>query len=119
MFKKGGFMRILLVSCFLVFLISCQHAVSNIPGIVALPKWISPSEQQCVLDSDCVLTKADCCGCNQGGKQLGVNKEHINQIRAKSASACAETLCVQVISKDASCKAREAKCEAGVCVPAL
>lgn len=74
------------------------------------------NDQSCRSDSDCMLTPADCCGCNQGGKQRAINKKSAVANAKKRKEACAHTLCIQMISKDPSCKATHADCVKNICV---
>ncbi len=109
-----------LFACF-IGLLGCQHAsevvakevISTVPAV--LPQWITEKDQQCESDLDCVLVSADCCGCHQGGRQTAISKKALNKVAKARAYGCSETLCMQMLSKDASCRAKKAKCIAGVC----
>jgi len=39
-------------------------------------KWPTECFQRCSQPSDCVRAKANCCGCNSGGRQLPINKQY-------------------------------------------
>lgn len=109
---------LLLSASLLLNVISCQHGQSAPTISVASPKWITVDDQTCSTDTDCVLVSADCCGCTQGGKQTAVNLSSSKKVAAERAVYCSDTFCVQVISKHPSCQA-EAKCQNGLCVPAI
>ena len=117
--KSDGLLLALLLS--FIGLLGCQHAsevvakevISTVPAV--LPQWITEKDQQCESDLDCVLVPADCCGCHQGGRQTAISKKALNKVAKARAYGCSETLCMQMLSKDASCQVRESKCIAGVC----
>jgi len=99
----------------LVFIVSCVQT-AKLPA-VPLVKNAAPA---CSLDSDCVLVKSDCCGCNQGGKQMAIHKAIAQNFLDKLTQECGDAVCVQMISKDRSCRER-ASCDRGACAlqPAL
>ena len=71
---------------------------------------------KCKSNSDCVVVKADCCGCSQGGSARAVSKAQLAKAVRMLAKWCgATTMCVQAISTDPSCT-RKASCVAGRCV---
>lgn len=74
---------------------------------------ISPTLRTCNLDSDCVRIRADCCGCNNGGKADTLNKRYLEQYEDSVNVAC-DIACPRVISDDASCSA-EIKCILNKC----
>lgn len=66
---------------------------------------------ECKHDGDCLLVKAGCCGCNEGGKQIALNQEMAKKQTETINSTCGDTMCPQMISKDPSCQ-QSAKCNA-------
>ncbi len=68
----------------------------------------------CKSKDDCVLIKADCCGCTRGGKQRAVNKNAAKGMFDSMAQACKDTMCMQMISTDPSC-AQSLACVDGEC----
>jgi hypothetical protein len=62
----------------------------------------------CTTSEDCELVQA-CCGCNAGGKQIAIRKDAVAGFEAARPQRCADNMCAQVISTDASCNA-EAVC---------
>lgn len=70
---------------------------------------------QCLNDKDCAAIKADCCGCMKGGKQRAVPREDAKKILDSFKDSCSQIACVQMISKDESCK-KMPVCLDGECV---
>lgn len=77
------------------------------------------SERRCTADDQCVLVTEDCCGCNGGGRQIGVNKAKLEALGARRVSLCAGIACPAQMSDDASCDAHSARCVSGMCAPAV
>ncbi len=71
--------------------------------------------QACMSDQDCAVIKDGCCGCTQGGKQQVVSAAQAKVMLEALNKQCGETMCIQVISSDASCLKRAA-CLDGSCV---
>jgi hypothetical protein len=63
----------------------------------------------CAYDRDCVKVSAGCCGCNESGKAIAINKNFADQWNANLTKECGQTACIQSISNDPSCSA-EPKC---------
>jgi len=67
----------------------------------------------CTADSECVPVRADCCGCNAGGKAAAINKKFIFEWNKQPS--CAGIMCPAVMSNDPSCsgvpKCVNNKCE--------
>lgn len=63
----------------------------------------------CKEDNDCTQIKADCCGCNQGGAQVAVNKSEAKSLLSDLKNKCQDTMCAQVISDHESCS-QEPRC---------
>lgn len=71
---------------------------------------------ECAADADCVAIKADCCGCNQGGRAQAVpKKRQADALRALEKECGAMTMCVQMISTHPSCRSHAA-CRQHRCV---
>lgn len=69
----------------------------------------------CQSDKDCMTVNADCCGCTKGGKQRSVNTTSAKAMLGSMKQACAQTMCMQMISNDESCK-KSATCVDGECL---
>jgi hypothetical protein len=69
----------------------------------------------CSTNEDCLTIKAECCGCKQGGKQKAINKSASQAMLASMEQACTGTICMQMISTDATCS-KVAACVEGECV---
>ena len=70
----------------------------------------------CQADEDCVLVKANCCGCNSGGKSVAIHKskqESYERDLKKYCSANESMLCPTVYNCDILYKAR---CEDSKCI---
>jgi hypothetical protein len=74
----------------------------------------SVAESTCNVDEDCLLIRADCCGCLHGGKQIAISKSAAKTYDDTLDKKCAGTVCAQMISTDASCQ-KVAKCTKGLC----
>ncbi len=70
---------------------------------------------ECDTDTDCALINADCCGCTSGGKQKAVHNSVAKGMLASMKQACADTMCIKMISQDESCK-KSAACVEGRCI---
>jgi hypothetical protein len=73
-----------------------------------------PARTACTTDADCVLVKADCCGCTAGGKASAIPRAEQARYEAALAGRCGDTMCVQVMSNDPSCSAKP-RCASGSC----
>jgi len=63
----------------------------------------------CAYDRDCAKASSGCCGCNEGGKAMAINKNFADQWNANLTKDCKDIACITVISDDPSCSA-EPKC---------
>lgn len=101
---------------------SFSVVVNDPSRIEVSPVGIGPSVQiadldSCTSDSDCISVKADCCGCNQGGKAKAINKG--KYVIYETSLQCNDDInnkifCAQVISGDPSCSAVP-KCVSNKC----
>lgn len=57
---------------------------------------LSSAWQVCETDSDCVETQPDCCGCSNGGTQVGINKKYLAAWQSEIAKACQDIGCPAV-----------------------
>lgn len=68
----------------------------------------------CDIDADCVPVRADCCGCNAGGKATAINKKYILEWNS-GCNQAEPVMCPAVMSSDLSCfgvpKCANNKCE--------
>jgi hypothetical protein len=69
---------------------------------------------ECARDSDCVVAKADCCGCAEGGKAVAIPRAAAQAHEARQRAGCRDVMCVQSISRDPSCS-QVAACRRGAC----
>ena len=68
----------------------------------------------CKKDADCVLEKADCCGCNSGGKAAAIGRARSSAYRKEMESKCEGTMCPAIMSNDPTC-AMKVACVEGRC----
>jgi hypothetical protein len=68
----------------------------------------------CAKDSDCVAVPDGCCACSQGGKQRSIPAREKDAHERARGKRCADVLCTQMISNDASC-AQAPICAASRC----
>jgi hypothetical protein len=71
-------------------------------------------ERACSADSDCVRARAQCCGCEAGGRGTAVNRRSLAAWHARLDGSCGETMCPQVMSQHPSCTSPVA-CRSGQC----
>ena len=67
--------------------------------------------RNCEQDSDCVETQADCCNCNSGGKQIGINKKYLESWENTLAKKCQGIGCIALFN----CKEGKVICESNKC----
>ncbi len=99
-------MRIV-VSVAIALVLSASHPVN------AAGKGKRPAV--CKVDSDCTLVPADCCGCEDGGKQKAIPVRDEARYQKARRARCAETMCSAVVSQDSSCAITAAVCKEGQC----
>lgn len=68
----------------------------------------------CKEDSQCTTVKADCCGCQKGGKQMAIAETSVENWSEKLSEECSDSVCAQMLSKDPSCT-KTSKCNHGKC----
>jgi hypothetical protein len=85
-------------------------------GTVSDLTAVTLDERRCTSNADCALITEDCCGCDSGGKQVGVRKDAIAELGARRTPICSQVACSQQLSDDNSCDARRARCMEGQCV---
>ncbi|NOQ68389.1 hypothetical protein GQ568_03030, partial [Patescibacteria group bacterium] len=77
--------------------------------------WCEPIRKStwknCEQDSDCVETRADCCNCNNGGEQIGVNKKYLKVWENAMKNKCQDVDCIALFS----CRKGEVVCEDNQC----
>ncbi len=100
----------LLIPFFLFFLfaLSCKEERTIVVRFDSVPD-LSNAAKECNTASDCIAVPVECCDCAHGGKLKAAPKSKA------AASACADVLCVQMMSSDKTCKLKAA-CENGHCV---
>ena len=78
-------------------------------------QWCVPAEEiklrNCEQDSDCVETQADCCSCNSGGEQIGINKKYLKEWENTLAEKCQDIGCITLFN----CKEGKVICENNKC----
>ncbi len=78
-------------------------------------QWCVPMEEinwrSCNQDSDCAETQAGCCGCNNGGEQIGINKKYLKNWEDALKSKCQDIGCITLFS----CKEGKVVCENNKC----
>ena len=47
-----------------------------------------PEAQVCQVDADCVEAPAGCCGCNNGGESVAINRKYLSQWMLSLALSC-------------------------------
>lgn len=111
-------MRVFSFSLILFFGMACSGTKTVSPPVTKSVKSQATNTRtaDCKTDADCVLIDETCCGCNQGGKKIAVNKTHADNLKITRKDSCLQTVCMQMISNDPSCKQHHAKCVDNNCV---
>ena len=79
-------------------------------------QWCEPMEEinwgNCNQDSDCVETQADCCNCNNGGEQIGINKKYLENWEDDLKNKCQGIGCITLFNcKEGGVVCEDNKCE--------
>lgn len=93
--------------------VGCESAQNSVKEPIANAKLDAGSE--CRDNAGCALIKADCCGCQQGGKQRAVALAQAKEEEALSTKDCEGRVCMQMISTHESCQ-QSSVCENGRCI---
>ena len=87
----------------------------NMMKCIASYQWCEPMEEanwrNCNENSDCVETQADCCGCGNGGEQIGINKKYLKDWEDVLKDKCQDIGCITLFN----CKEGEVVCEDNKC----
>lgn len=78
--------------------------------------FVVDGERACKKDDDCTVAPFHCCGCERGGKLVGVARTQVPMIAQRRAALCRDYACPQMVSTDPTCSATKAKCAGGLCV---
>lgn len=95
--------------------LSCPGGfVADAAGCLACACAPTNAPAQCQLDTDCVQTRADCCGCARGGADTAVAVAELDSFEAGLGCPDDATTvaCPEVVTCDAALTAR---CVGGVC----
>lgn len=65
----------------------------------------------CELDEDCIIVQADCCDCENGGVQIGLNKDFADAWKTEIENKCADVTCPTI----SQCSPGRAFCDNLVC----
>ena len=68
--------------------------------------------QSCAVDSDCVVAQNGCCDCANGGQDVAVNKDELDDFQ--SSFNCAAVLCT-ALGAIPPCGSGTTKCDLGKC----
>ena len=68
----------------------------------------------CAADDDCVAVELACCDACNGGEQVGVNKAHVDEVKAAAFEKSGD--CLDVACTEMACPPPVPACEAGTCV---
>ena len=75
----------------------------------------APAKDRCKTAADCVVAKADCCGCAGGGKAIAIARSRAGAWVRELGQKCGPTtVCIAVMSTDPSCSS-VAACVGGTC----
>lgn len=65
----------------------------------------------CELDEDCIIAQADCCDCENGGTQIGLNKDFEETWKMEIENKCADATCSAI----SQCSPGRAFCDNLIC----
>ncbi|HLC47366.1 MAG TPA: hypothetical protein VJI75_06595 [Candidatus Nanoarchaeia archaeon] len=108
---------ILLLISTLIFVSGCAKIIpqQNVTENTNMFENISNEElYSCEIDSDCVIVKSACCGCNAMGKSTSINKRYLEDWNSNQRVICADSDCAMAISQHISCFS-EPKCLNNTC----
>ena len=74
----------------------------NKPSSVNMATMIKCNSKAADINQ-CVKVKADCCGCQEGGKNIPINRNYKSYWESKLRKKCKDVMCPMVISNDPSC----------------
>lgn len=103
---------------FFIFLIlNCSGGFSPGQGKQLPPDGKKYSSVPCQKDTDCVLVKANCCHCSNGGKSIAVHKSQQEAYNRDIENYCSSirgnNICLTVYNCDISYRPR---CENSICI---
>ncbi len=104
--KQKSFVKLILLGSVLVIFVVLVGGVVLSSLTCPRPSKTGPAAvdfYSCSQDSDCVLVKADCCGCSAGGKAAAINKNFEKEWGEKLSKECQGIKCLDVLSNDPSC----------------
>jgi hypothetical protein len=95
-------MKLLYKTVFFFFIL---YSVLMVYMIFSYQPLTMETLKYCSADSDCVQTKASCCGCSEGGEDTCVNGDYLVRWENSMYEKCKGTFCAQVYNcPDASCQ---------------
>lgn len=100
---------------FVLALAACSgtpKATTSDPG-KAPPIAEAADKDDCQTDDDCALVDA-CCGCNAGGRKVGIRADALPAYEKGRAARCGAAQCPAMMSEHPSCNA-EAVCKKNHC----
>lgn len=77
------------------------------------PEWFKKEWLECKHNSECGVVPSYHCGCSAGGTNIAINKKWMNRYFEERAEN--ENTCVDIISNDPSCFAKDTTCRFGKC----
>ena len=93
----------------------------NMMRCITSLKWCELTKEiewsSCEKDFDCVETQADCCSCNNGGKQIGINKKYLKSWEDTLKEKCQGIDCITLFRCEDGkvvCENNQCKFEGGI-----
>ena len=69
----------------------------------------------CEQDIDCIPITEECCDCNQGGRQIAINRKYYKDGLDERSDQCLLASCQNAVSTHISCTKGKATCVSGQC----
>lgn len=96
-----------------VLLVACGESDEARPGVQdPLPDAQTLEYRDCSVDEDCVVAQNGCCDCANGGEDIAVRADEVQEFRSRFD--CGEASCT-LLGSDPPCGCGFATCEAGQC----
>jgi len=105
-------MKSFITILFFVVVASCSSTPKDTANLGVLSDSETLSYRNCSVDSNCVYTTNGCCDCANGGEDIAVNKDKLNDFNALFSCSGACTM----IGAVPPCGSGTVSCQSGLCV---
>jgi len=96
-----------------LFLIIIILFIIVVISVVIIRNQNIESEEDCVIDSDCIKQQVTCCPCSSGGEEKCLSKKESKLEQEKLAKECEENVICPAVY---NCKETKCECEDKECI---